>query len=635
MTPPPPGSSPTPEPAGDQQQELLRALACAALSPGLRTIIVFNAQPDALETLGAALSEMLALTTGRKVDTIRLTTVESDDHLWSRIEAHHDGGQVTFRYRPGMVARSDHRERLPLFVIPDLSRISLAVARACVTLAATEVANLERHGLQHRWRPDACWLAGCPADAAGRISAHLLDRFALRLSDPGQPPAAGRSADVLAWATAAGFTSRPHLALDQALVSAVASARSRRAQMSAEATDRVLGHFTPTDQHSARREIALARLSLAQARLEGASRATAAHVDAAARMIGLRSPGGTEREASDALQERGRGGDAGAAVGMGGTGSLEVVPQGRAAAGSVEAEVEDATALPDTAIAGVAAAPDPYPEDQAPIEHEAASLRLPPRRHWSPTAARGPVVGVRQASGLEDLALLDTLLVGAKFQPIRRHHRQPANGRTLLLAPSDLRSYVRAPVPDAMLAVVLDLTCLKGWDWQAALEPYLRWAYVERASVCLVQVGVDQGELQARRIVGRSLLDPRIDAALEATPGRATPLAHGLDLAFQTLQHALQHGEGVVRQAWLVLLTDGRGNVPLGASRTGQLTPPVSRHGVDDTIRVAHRIRALNQVRSVLLNPEPQHHADLPLRLAEALGATVVQRRTEQAQWTG
>ena len=88
--------------------------------------------------------------------------------------------------------------------------------------------------------------------------------------------------------------------------------------------------------------------------------------------------------------------------------------------------------------------------------------------------------------------------------------------------------------------------------------PYLNWAYVERASMCLIQVGAKntRNDLQAERVMAHSLLMPRINAGLEAERGKATPLAHGLDLALKTLRHTLQHGRSTVREAMLVVVTD-------------------------------------------------------------------------------
>lgn len=74
----------------------------------------------------------------------------------------------------------------------------------------------------------------------------------------------------------------------------------------------------------------------------------------------------------------------------------------------------------------------------------------------------------------------------------------------------------------------------------------------------------------------------------------------------------------------MVVISDGRGNVPLEASRLGRIVPPVGRKGVEDALQVAECIGGLDGVKAVLLNPQPKQYADLPLKLAEALGASVV-----------
>jgi magnesium chelatase subunit D len=102
-------------------------------------------------------------------------------------------------------------------------------------------------------------------------------------------------------------------------------------------------------------------------------------------------------------------------------------------------------------------------------------------------------------------------------------------------------------------------------------------------------------------------------------------LAHGLELALQTLRHALQHGRSKVKQAVLVVITDGRGNVPLEASRVGDIGAflPVKQRGIEDALQVAAQIGELDGVKAYLLNPQPKIYADLPLQLAEKLGAGV------------
>jgi magnesium chelatase subunit D len=128
--------------------------------------------------------------------------------------------------------------------------------------------------------------------------------------------------------------------------------------------------------------------------------------------------------------------------------------------------------------------------------------------------------------------------------------------------------------------------------------------------------------LQADRILARNLLVPQLDAALDDGPGFATPLAHGLDLALHTLLHALQHGRGSIDRARLVVLTDGRGNVPLDASRRNQVSNPVGREGIEDGLAAAGRLARLDRIDSFFLDPEPREYPRLPEELATALGAT-------------
>ena len=258
------------------------------------------------------------------------------------------------------------------------------------------------------------------------------------------------------------------------------------------------------------------------------------------------------------------------------------------------------------------------------------------------------MIGVEPTDTLHDLAVVSTILAAAPYQrirceqleqrpqalsqearPILQQQKKSAGDKhhdsSFLLARSDLRRYRRAPATDLMLLILLDYTSLRDRNWRESLLPYLIRAYVERASIAIVQVGMKGAvhELRAEVVSARSIRAPGIDDALVDAYGRATPLAHGFDLALQTLRHALQHGRNTSHHALLVIISDGRGNVPLEGSRTGCISQPVGRKGVEDTLQIAQEIRDLKEVEKVLLNPEPELYADLPLLLAEAVGAVV------------
>src|SRR6185312_3909787 len=63
---------------------------------------------------------------------------------------------------------------------------------------------------------------------------------------------------------------------------------------------------------------------------------------------------------------------------------------------------------------------DPYREDDAPIEHEWESLRLPAGRDKPIISSRGAVIGVEPSRSLHDVAITATLLEAAKYRAIRR-----------------------------------------------------------------------------------------------------------------------------------------------------------------------------------------------------------------------
>ncbi|MEB3356045.1 MAG: hypothetical protein VKK04_04915 [Synechococcales bacterium] len=173
---------------------LMRGLACAALNPGLRSILVFDGAIATLQFAAHTLAQMLEVVTDCRVVPIQLGVVETEEDLWGGLRLSNEGATTPFEWRRGLLA-SGRGQELRLVVIPDLTRLSLAAARACIALMESEIAYLERHGHRDAWKPNLCWLAGCSRSEVGLLSPHLLDRFALRLS--GQEVAASDRTKLL------------------------------------------------------------------------------------------------------------------------------------------------------------------------------------------------------------------------------------------------------------------------------------------------------------------------------------------------------------------------------------------------------------------------------------------------------
>ncbi|WP_203785957.1 hypothetical protein [Paractinoplanes rishiriensis] len=223
--------------------------------------------------------------------------------------------------------------------------------------------------------------------------------------------------------------------------------------------------------------------------------------------------------------------------------------------------------------------------------------------------------------------MVATLLEAVKHQRARcPEHFAPDGRHGLHVRRDDLRQYRRDRTARRHLVLVIDHTCRRGWDWGAALAPYLRAAYASRSPVDVIEVGAAGAPAEARatslRLAG--VLDPRMDAVLTRAAGRATPLAHGLDLAATALRRALRRDRHARANGFLVVLTDGLGNVPRAASEAGQLPDRAGAEGVRDALASARGIRSLQRVGAVLLAPPAVAHESILRRLAASLGATVV-----------
>src|SRR5438309_2171120 len=132
-----------------------------------------------------------------------------------------------------------------------------------------EVAYLERHGQDISWAPNFCWLAGCDRSNVGQISPHLMDRFALRLSRPGNY-STDRVTSILSWLKSPSSIDRHEgILLSSHLSKRLADAVGQLPMLDASMITRVLEYFPKSTSLEHRREIALARLAVAYARLVG------------------------------------------------------------------------------------------------------------------------------------------------------------------------------------------------------------------------------------------------------------------------------------------------------------------------------------------------------------------------------
>ncbi|MCX5368015.1 magnesium chelatase [Streptomyces sp. NBC_00103] len=606
-TPPPPDAPPA---AGSEASEpddpalrLTRLLTCAAAEPALAGVLLFDLEPHLTDSVAHLFAALL----GGAGPLLMLGAQTRDEDLWTRARLRQDGGHVSVSTEPGPLIEADGRDGPPqLVVVPDLTRLSVAGMRAAVQLLGADVAVVEHTGLRHIACPRARWLAVCRSEDAGRLSPHLLDRFALRVS----------MADLRG--------SRPHRLLTFLPSLSHAADDIVQASVTDDALTRVRALLGP--DAGIRRELALARLARTLASLDGDRAAQERHADAAALLIGLPvvgTPNGTDPDQESP-----------ALFGPSGTDDRSDAPhdESRVDRGAEERPAGPGHSLrgpePEEEVVGpdpAAAHGTPFPEDAVSVLRDFAPLRNLWQRTMGPAATRGAVVGSRRAKDLHDLAYVPTVREAAVHQRVRQTER-------FTIAPVDLRSHLRAGASERLLVLLLDHTCRDdAWDWADALSPFLQWAYTGRAAAQVIEVGGADAthELKADSFAARNVLDPRVLAALYRPAGRATPLAHGIQEAARVLRGAFQQHGSALAEAWLVVVTDGRGNVPLTVSQSGRFAGHVGAAGVEDALKAAARIGAMDRtrVRSAVVDPARDPYGSLPFKLADALGATVVAGR--------
>jgi len=173
---------------------------------------------------------------------------------------------------------------------------------------------------------------------------------------------------------------------------------------------------------------------------------------------------------------------------------------------------------------------------------------------------RGRPVGVRAGmprGGLR-LSIIDTLRAAAPWQRLRG-----ASAGRIRLTRDDLRIRRFESRAEALTIFAVDASGSSALarlaEAKGAVELLLAEAYVKRAQVALVAFRGSEAELLLPPT--RSLA--RAKKALAALPGGGgTPLAAGLNAARELAEAAARRGQ----TPYLVVLTDGRGNIALDGS---------------------------------------------------------------------
>jgi magnesium chelatase subunit D len=591
-------------------------LECVAINDALDGVLLVGASGALLESAADELDELMQAAGACAVDRVRLGSADTEDALWGVPNLPPEWNSSGLLVPPEGTSR--------IVIVPDLARLSLAAARAGVMMLGAESVAVERRSGSQLLAVRHRWLAAVAEADLGNVSRHLLERFAIRI----------RAAEVAAADRRAALRAR--LARKPGIHVATQSAERVRDRarlelpFSDEAFDTALELAGP--RASLRPAIALMQIARSIASLDHLEsvdlHAVASAAAATGQSVGAAPPPGNEETTSERADPTETG--ATAPVEPKPAAALQYAREsGEAVAGAAPADPSGQVVRvsEETVLEGVVlpAPTDPIDIDSIERPRDYASLRLPWRQHKSASSGRGPVIGSRRSDTLQDLAVLDTLFAAAPFQKQRRL-KLKRRSRDIILRREDLRSYRRAPSSGELLVLVLDYTTPRAEEWLDLLDPFIASAYTERAELCIVQVGAAraQNEFRSERILARNILVPSVAAALNVNAGRASPLADGLLQAYRTLQQTMTHGRSSKRTATLVVVSDGRCNVPLEASRIGAWDGRAGQRGIEDAKKVARDIRVLPHVRRLMIDPGPRALRGLPQSLGVALGADII-----------
>ncbi len=615
-----------------QEENFCRLLTVAAIEPSLQGLLVFDATEKDMVKFADLWVQILTITHQSSARKLTLNSATTEEILWGHFGISSEGDRQSSQiiWQPSQLVQHDSNPLL--VVIPDLTRLSLSAMRACVILLDCELASLQRDGIDYTWQPRFWCIAGCQSDRRGEVSPHLLDRFALRCKSPNFKHFEGLS--PLERFEKYDRASKSNLdAVELSPTVSKLAERSREiisnrimATITDEAIARVEAYFTKNVPSGMRCLFALARLARGLASLEKEAEVSIAMVDRAAKILGLSQnlslPIAPVILPIEPIPKKT---------------IVNPQPDRQNSADVGEDEKIQPVVKPDVETIFPVAAVEPEPEtlenlyleDDCPAMRELEPLKIPIASARSPRSGFGHPIGTQPAATLEDISLFGTVFEAAKFQNYRRNLPQfKHDSRHFRIWLSDLRSYRRVPVPQYQLICAIDFTCLQDREWENALIPHLRdWAYVNRASISVIRIGAKGASepLRSHLVTARNLLAPEVFQALEGEAGAATPLAHGLELAARTARAALQHGRNQLVRVRLVVLTDGRGNIPLQASLDGVLNHRVSYEGIEDALKAAKVLAEIPRLEIVLLDPQPMFYPDNVAELAEAMGAVVEQ----------
>ncbi len=511
--------------------------------------------------------------TRRKPRLVDLPVSATEDRLVGTLDLEHALKSGQRRYEPGLLAEANRG----ILYVDEVNLLEDHLVDALLDSAASGVNVVEREGVRHT-HPARFILVGTMNPEEGELRPQLLDRFGLCVDIEGIEDPAER---VEVMRRRRGFEddpvgfSRRWTADGKALVRRIEKAQRQLPDV--ELDDDLLFLIASVcasmgvDGHRA--DLVMARAAAAYALLDGRREVTPAHIRAVAPMVLAhrmrRSPFDEESYSEQRLQS---------ALAAAGAGADESAPEG------VDAPREG-DGDGDTAVLGMRLSVEQTGTIQSADE-------TPSRLSLEVDRVRRSYGGKRQETtsndrsgryvrseplkpgAQADIAFDATIRAAAPFQASRE------SDMAIALEPSDLRNKVRRRRVGASIVFCVDASGSMGASnrmeaAKSAVLDLLVDAYQRRDRVGLVAFRGDSAEVVLAPTASVELAQLKMRSL---PTGGATPLAHGLVSALELLETEARRNDDVI--PWLVLVTDGRGNVGINGGL-----------GSEDAITAAARIR--------------------------------------------
>lgn len=594
------------------QETVKQALMLCAVNPAIGGVLLAGEKGTAKSTLVRGLAELL-----ESAPFVELPLNTTEDRLVGSVDFEAALKKGLLQPEGGLLQQVNGG----FLYVDEVNLLSEHIVNILLEVSSTGENIVEREGISFRHRCRFV-LVGSMNPEEGRLRPHFADRFGLYVPTSGERDSQARCEIIR---RRLEYERNP-LAFEQEweeetlrLKTKLAQARQLLAQVQLPDRQRTFAAQLAAQGGCAghRAELAICEAARARAALEGRLTVTGADIQAVAPL---------------ALAHRLR-----EAI------SIPEPPEETAGGQQEEAEQEPSPALPDmepseptqdvqpseppSAPAPTAAGQERW-EDIQPIRQE-ITLAEPNKKERMP-AGTGKRLKVRSHSSrgryiratlpkqrTEDLAFDATLRAAAA-------HPKGDSALMVSVREDDIRVKVREQRTGATILFLVDASGSMGamrrmGIVKGAVLSLLSDAYEKRDTVGIIAFAKDKAEtlLPLTRSV-----DLAQKCLRKLHTGGKTPLAHGLQAAYQMLKTDRLRNPGA--QQYLVIVSDGKTNVPL-----------YSGSAADDAQNAAKRLRA-EPIQALVLDPEEGFmQFGMAKKLAQTLDAEYIPLKIRSGQVLG